>query len=141
MFRDAAATRRSPDEVNTQPYGAPMTADDDRYPVQRIREADYELLIYWGTGLEHPDDDNLDIEVRTLDGRFSATVFTLRNIVTLLDKYRATGEAPTAYFRCYDGVIVDEPITEGLLRKLVADAKQCGDLLTWPRLHDELDDD
>jgi hypothetical protein len=126
------------------PYGKRMTGDgtsgDERFPVQRIREADYELLIFWGSELEDPGDDNLDIEVRTLDGRFSASVFTLRNVVSLLDKYRANGEEPSSYFRCPDAVIVDEPITEMLLRTLVADAIATGDLAAWERLHDELDD-
>ena len=115
--------------------------DDERYPIQRIREPRYELVIIWGSPLENPDDDNIDIEVITLDGRFSASVFTLRNIVTLLDKKRATGEEPTSYFRCPDTIIVDEPITEALLRRVVADAVRSGDVEGWPRLHDELDDD
>lgn len=76
-----------------------------------------------------------------MDGRFSASVFTLRNVVSLLDKYRAMGEPTTVYFPCPDAVVVDEPLTEELLRKLVADAKECGDLVTWPQLHDEFDDD
>ena len=115
--------------------------DDERYPIQRIRERRYELVIIWGSPLENPDDDNIDIEVITLDGRFSASVFTLRNVVSLLDKWRATGEEPNSYFRCSDAVIVDEPITEALLRTVVADAVRTGDVETWPRLHDELDDD
>ena len=118
-----------------------MAGDDERHPIQRIREPRYELLIIWGSGLEAPDDDNIDIEVLTLDGRFSATVFTLRNVVSLLDKWRATGEEPSSYFRCSDAVIVDEPITEDLLRRLVADAVRTGDVEGWERLHDDLEGD
>ena len=115
--------------------------DDERYPIQTIRESRYELVIIWGTPLEEPDDDNIDIEVRTLDGRFSATVFTLRNVVSLLDKWRATGEEPNSYFRCSDAVIVDEPITEALLRRVVADAVRTGHVEGWERLHDDLEED
>ncbi len=38
-----------------------MTAGhDERFPVQTIRESDYELLIFWGSELEDPANDNLD---------------------------------------------------------------------------------
>lgn len=122
-------------------YVGRMAADQhERFPVQRTWKADHELLILQALRLRILGNDNLDIEVRTLDGRFSASVFTVRNVVSLLDKNRAIGEPPIAYFRCPDAVVVDEPLTEELIRKLVA-AKKCGNLVTWPRLHDELDDD
>ncbi len=96
---------------------------DERFPVQAIRESDYERLIFWGSELEDPANDNLDIDVRTLDGRFSASVFVLRNVVSLLDKHRAMGETPTAYFGCPEAVVVNESLTEELLRTLMTDAK------------------
>lgn len=113
---------------------------DDRYPVQRIREARYELVIIWGSPLEDAEDDNVDIEVRTLDGRFSASVFTLRNVVSLLDKARANGRsrprtsaAPT---RSSSTSRSPRACCAGSSRTV-----RTGDVEGWERLHVSLDED
>jgi hypothetical protein len=110
---------------------------DERLPIQTIREPGYELLIFWLETPGDPSDVNVDIEVHTPQGRFGATLFTLRNVVRLLDRWRATGEHPNAYFRAPDAVIVDEPITEALIRAVVAEAVATGDIGGWERLEDE----
>jgi hypothetical protein len=112
---------------------------DERFPIQTIREPGYELLIFWGTGVYDPADVNFDIEIRTPGARYSGTVFTLRNIATLLRRWRVSGEQPNSYFRCFDAIVVDAPITEGAIRRAVAEAVATGDLEAWPRLED-LDD-
>ncbi len=114
---------------------------DERYPIQTIREPGYELLIIWGSGVYDPADVNFDLEIRTSDARYSATVFTLRNIGTLLRRWRVSGEEPNSYFRCYDAIVVDAPITEATIRRAVADAVATGDLESWPRLEDLDEDD
>ena len=113
-------------------------ADDDPlpFPCQTIRERDYELIIYWGAQPEDPENMNVDIEVSRGDRRYSATVFTLRNVATLLRRWRATGEEPNAYFRVSDAVLVDAPITERLLRRIVEDSIAAYDLGDLERLDD-----
>lgn len=112
--------------------------DDDPlpFPCQTIRERDYELVIYWGAQPEDPEDMNVDIEVRRGERRYSATVFTLRNVASLLRRWPATGEEPNAYFRVPDAVLVDGPITPGLLRRVVEDSIAAHDLCDLERLDD-----
>ncbi|MEE8296022.1 MAG: hypothetical protein V3R64_09955 [Sphingomonadales bacterium] len=61
-------------------------------------------------GLEDvdPDDDNIDLVVTLSDGRrFSASVFTMKNIEKLMKKDAETGEALHGkYFFCPDMLIV-----------------------------------
>ena len=83
-----------------------------------------------------PADVYFDIEIRTASARYSGTVLTLRNIATLLRRWRVSGEQPTSYFRCADAIVVDVPITEGSIRRAVAEAVATGDLEWWPRLED-----
>src|SRR4051794_31851664 len=114
---------------------------DERLPIQTIREPGYELLIFWIEEPPDPGDLNIDLEVRTADARHSATLFTLRNVVNLIDKWRATGERPNAYFPEPDAVIGAEPITEAVIRRVVAEAWETGDLRGWPQLEAADDDE
>jgi len=46
-----------------------------------------------GENVIDPTDDNVDVLVFTEDGsRYSATFFTLKNIETLMNKWRKSGE-------------------------------------------------
>ena len=114
---------------------------DERYPIQTIHEPGYELLIFWGSGVYDPTDVNFDIEIRTEGARYSGTVFTLRNIATLLRKWRRTGEQPNSYFFCADAIVMDGPITEVSIRRAVAEAVATGHLEGWARLEDLDEDD
>ena len=113
---------------------------DEPYPIQTIRERDYELLIFWSAEPEDPTDDNVDIEIRLGDARYCASVFTLRNVASLLRKWRATGEEPSSYFRVADAVVIDLPLTEAVVRTIVADAVATGDLDGFMQLGPEDDE-
>jgi hypothetical protein len=106
--------------------------------IHTVRCAGYELVMFWHHGsIDDPHDRrdmNIDIEIRTGAGRFSATVFTLDNVATLLQRWRASGERPNAYFRVPDAVIVDGPITTELLRALADEAVATGDIGGFERL-------
>jgi hypothetical protein len=112
--------------------------------IRTLRGAGYELVMYWHYGSiegpEDPCDMNIDIEIRTPQGRFSATVFTLQNIATLLARWRTTGERPNTYFQVADAVIVDGPITEERLRALAQEAVTTGAVEHLQRL-DDIDPD
>ena len=79
-----------------------------RQSVYRIEKEDCLVKIYTDTyyiivvtgceGLDN-EDDNVDIEIVFNNGkRYSGTVFTLKNIKSLMDKYKRTGED------CCDGL-------------------------------------
>jgi|tagenome__1003787_1003787.scaffolds.fasta_scaffold20970175_5 hypothetical protein len=108
--------------------------------IRTLRGAGYELVVYWHYGsMEGPEDRrdmNIDIEIRTPQGRFSATVFTLQNVATLLARWRTTGERPNTYFQVADAVIVDRPITEELLRTVAEEAVSTGAVEHLQRLDD-----
>lgn len=75
-----------------------------------------------GEGQINPANDNVDVWVYTEDGsRYSATFFTLRNVETLMDRWRDSGEhSGGLYFWCVDAVIVRE-LTEEAIRGTVDD--------------------
>ena len=54
---------------------------------------EYQLIIFAGAGDPDPVDDNVDVEVRFLDGaRWGATFYTPDNLKTLLARWQLTGE-------------------------------------------------
>jgi hypothetical protein len=64
----------------------------------------------WAPGEWNPQDDNTDVIVTLEDGsRWAATFFTYRNVQTLTDKNKTTGECLAgAYFWSSNMVIIDE---------------------------------
>ena len=78
-----------------------------------VQRNDYKLTIYRGTAPLNPDNDNVDVQVTFPNGEsFSAVFFTLRNIDTLMKRYKKTGEcAGGLYFWASDMIIV-ERLTE-----------------------------
>src|SRR5688572_3559438 len=77
--------------------------------------------------LDDMADTNVDIEVRLADGsRWSATVFTVDNLRSLMGKWRSTGEYSGRYVWAPDMIVVDrlwelvdELVAEGLLRQVL----------------------
>ena len=82
-------------------------------PYTIVQCKDYKLTIYGGIGPLNPDNDNVDVQVTFPNGEnFSAVFFTLRNIETLMQRYKKTGEcAAGMYFWTSDMMIV-EKLTE-----------------------------
>lgn len=69
--------------------------------------------------LDDEADANLDIEVRLADGsRWSATVFTVENLRSLMATWRATGEHSGRYVWAPDMLVVDRLSDTGL-RELI----------------------
>jgi hypothetical protein len=57
-----------------------------------------EINVLWGLDLDEYN-DNVDVNVTLNDGRkFLAQIFTIANIIKLMNKYRATGEHNPDYF-------------------------------------------
>jgi hypothetical protein len=67
---------------------------------------------------DNPDDDNEDIIISYKGQRYSATVFTLENIKSIIDRYAVSGECASGlYFYCPDLIIV-----KNLKRATILDA-------------------
>lgn len=99
----------------------------DEYQV-KIYEAEYCVIIFTGSSLSmNAQDDNVDIEVVLNNGkRYSGTIVTLKNIQSVMEKDKVTGEFGNGlYFGgCKDLVIVeslDFDIIEKLVRSVYDD--------------------
>lgn len=70
--------------------------------------------------VEYIDDDNIDVEVRFPDQtRYSATMFTLKNIQKLMTKNQQTGECNYGqYFWCSDIFIIRDLREETILEAI-----------------------
>jgi len=82
------------------------TSPEHSYTI--VQRNDYKLTIYRGIAPLEPDNDNVDVQVTFPNGEsFSAVFFTLRNIDTLMKRYKKTGEcAGGLYFWASDMIIV-----------------------------------
>ncbi|NHZ93455.1 hypothetical protein F2P45_31290 [Massilia sp. CCM 8733] len=74
-----------------------------------------------------PDDDNIDVIVTFADGRrYSASFFTVSNIITLMERWKLTGEnAHGLHFSCPDAIIV-ERLTRDVVTRTVANLLDTG---------------
>jgi hypothetical protein len=85
----------------------------------RVLPGDPPILVFTAEPLEDVADDNVDIEVRLPDGsRWSATVFTVDNLRSLMAKWRSTGECSGRYVSAPDMIVVDR-LSDAALRDLV----------------------
>ena len=86
---------------------------------------DYNIFVLLGADPLDVDDDNVDVEVRFKSGLwYGATFFTIRNIQSLFDKNKRTGECGGGlYFNCGDMIIVEELTQKAIIdtiRDLIA---------------------
>jgi|LakMenEpi03Aug12_release.lakeMendotaPanAssembly.Ray.scaffolds.fasta_scaffold3064938_1 hypothetical protein len=66
--------------------------------MHHIHHRDFEVVVL-SDGKWSTDDDNIDINVYVNDGkRYSATLFTPKNIAMLLEKYEKSGECARGTF-------------------------------------------
>jgi len=87
----------------------------------RVLPGDPPILVFTAEPLEGVADDNVDIEVRLPDGsRWSATVFTVDNLRSLMAKWRSTGERSGRFVSAPDMIVVDH-LSDAGLRDLVDD--------------------
>lgn len=82
----------------------------------------------WADGELTPEDDNSDVIVTCENGkRWVASFFTHRNIFSLSEKNKATGEClGGSYFWARDMILVDEitrPIIESVIQDLIEEGE------------------
>lgn len=89
-----------------------------------------DFRIHWIEGVRDivPDNDNVDVVVTLADGsRFIATFFTLRNVETLLDSYRRTGECAGGTYIWASNMILVRELNLDVVRRTVADLLETGE--------------
>jgi hypothetical protein len=75
-----------------------------------------------------PDDDNVDIFVKFESGsKYVATFFTLKNLATLLSRYRRTGECANGLYFWNSDMIVVERLTDEVVAATVSDLMVSGE--------------
>lgn len=71
--------------------------------------------------IEDSENDNIDVEVVFRDQtRYSATVFTLKNIQTLMEKYTKTGENNSGQYFWSSDLFILHSLTEDNILEAVA---------------------
>lgn len=95
----------------------------------------------WADGW-NPDDANSDVIVRFYNGeRWAATFFSYKNILSLAEKNRDTGECLGGkYFCATDMILVDE-ISRPRLEEVVGDMIEQDEFKTFFRHSEERSDD
>ncbi|WP_344571028.1 hypothetical protein [Kitasatospora viridis] len=98
-------------------------------PWYRVRTRHFEASFLPSADEDPEAVDNVDVFVDLPDGtRWSATVITLAQVATLMERWATTGEAlGGSYFWCSDGLIVRDAGISNMTRVLVGLA-EAGDL-------------
>lgn len=91
------------------------------------QEETYQTIIFTGEQKLDPDDDNVDVEVQFYNGtRYVATFFTLKNLQSLFNKNKRTGEcAAGLYFYTPDMIVVGK-LTSEVIRETICNLIQEG---------------
>ncbi|HIE30012.1 TPA: hypothetical protein EYP66_22335 [Candidatus Poribacteria bacterium] len=85
-------------------------------PYTIVQRNDYKLTIYHGITPLDCDNDNVDVQVTFPGGEnFSAVFFTLRNIKTLMKRYKKTGECSGGLYFWASNMIIVERLNEKTL--------------------------
>jgi len=79
-----------------------------------------EVIVYSVDPLIDENDINVDVEVRLSDGtRWSATVFTVDNLRSLLARHRTTGKDGAGLYAWASDMVVVDRVSDASLRQLV----------------------
>jgi hypothetical protein len=95
----------------------------------KLEESGYEVKILTGESELKPDNDNVDVFVNFKNGDvYTATFFTLRNIETIFQRNKETGECGSGrYFYCTDMILV-ESLTPEIIFETVKNLIKEGEL-------------
>jgi hypothetical protein len=86
------------------------------------------IIVFSSDDLESPAVDiNVDVEVHTEAGRWSASFFTLANIESLITRYAATGECAGGLYLWAADMIVVRELSYEVIRRTVAQLQRDGE--------------
>jgi len=94
-----------------------------------VKTPEFELIIFEGSHSLDLLNDNVDVEVKLLDGsRYAATFFTLENIQQILHRYKKTGECRGGLYLWASDMIVTEKLSRDIILESVVDLLKNGEL-------------
>lgn len=92
----------------------------------KIPHGDYQIQLIGD--IANADDDNIDVSVEYNTGeRYVATFFTLKNIQTLLTRYKETGECNSGQYLWASDMIIVEELSEPVIGETVASLIEDGE--------------
>lgn len=75
------------------------------------------------------EEENLDIHVQCNDGRrFAGTLYTLRNLQFLMDKFRVEGECAKGRYFFDPSMVIIRDLNADTIREVIADLVRTGDI-------------
>lgn len=85
-------------------------------------------ILYEAAGSEDLEDSNVDVIV-SFEGRatYAATFFTLRNIESLMDRYRMSGECANGLYLWSTNMIIVERVDRETIEHAIADLLKSGE--------------
>jgi hypothetical protein len=87
------------------------------------------LEVYGNIDEELSENGNIDVRVQLADGRsFVPTFFTIKNLASLLGRYKSTGECAHGTYLWASDMIIVERITEDVIRTSIMDLIETGDI-------------
>jgi hypothetical protein len=89
-----------------------------------------DFSLHYPTGLPEPtEDDNVDVRIELADGRaYSVTLFTVRNLETLMARWGTTGECAHGLYVWEKNMIVVQAISQAVIRRVAQDLVETGDI-------------
>ena len=82
--------------------------------------------------IQNSHDDNIDVEI-VFDNneRYFATFFTLKNIKTIMDRHKVSGECRHGIFFCATDMIIVEKLDESVIYQTIAELDEEGSLASY----------
>jgi hypothetical protein len=89
-----------------------------------------DFSLHFPTGFtDRTKDDNVDVRVELADGQaYSLTFFTPTNLETLMARWGKTGECANGLYVWAKSMIVVQEISQAVIRKVVHDLVETGDI-------------
>ncbi len=88
----------------------------------------YSIHVHHGWEGVDADDDNVDVELRFDDGsRYAATFFTLKNLESLFEKNKQTGECKGGLYLWAAAMVIVQRLSEATISETVADLIAAGE--------------
>jgi hypothetical protein len=94
-----------------------------------IKGPNYRILLIEGVDELDPIDDNVDVEILFDDGRrYGATLFTLENVHSLMERYRSSGECGGGSYFWASQMIMVRSLTPAAIAEAIGALIAEGDL-------------
>lgn len=112
--------------IRTRTINSPLSAKC----AKPSKKDEMDFSLHYPTGLPEPtEDDNVDVRIELADGRaYSVTLFTVRNLETLMARWGRTGECAHGLYVWATNMIVVQAISQAVIRRVAQDLVETGDI-------------